>query len=168
MKCWSNKIRWKVNILGIIVFESTLELKAALVWLFCMSNSTKDVICYASLFTIMMNIISKNIISLWPGPSWGRKLDWSHFGSENCLPLKVPAGVVCVADEVGPDQSVQQHHVHDGDEAQARCPHRQDEARHVFTVSYQPAGHPAHRADTKHKHPAVRQRSCENLFNKCF
>lgn len=64
------------------------------------------------------------------------------------------AGVVCVSEDVCSEQSVKQHCVHGGDETQACCSHHQDVARYLFTVTCQPAGHPAQRTDAKHQKPA--------------
>lgn len=66
----------------------------------------------------------------------------------------LPAGAVCVVEDVCSEQSVKQHHVHGGDETQADRPHRQDVSRHMFTVSCQPASHPSRRTDAKHQQPA--------------
>lgn len=66
---------------------------------------------------------------------------------EQCrLPLVVLSG-----EDVCSEQPVKQHNVHGGDETQTNCPHHQDVARHTFTVSCQPAGHPTRRTDTKHQ-----------------
>lgn len=62
-------------------------------------------------------------------------------------------GVVRVGEDVRSDQSVKQHHVHDGDETQADSSHHQDVARHVFSLTCQPAAHPTQRTRTKHQKP---------------
>lgn len=57
-------------------------------------------------------------------------------------------------EDVRPEQPVEQHQVHGGDEAQAHHPGPQHQARHVFGVSCQPAAHPARHTQTKHHKPA--------------
>lgn len=75
-----------------------------------------------------------------------------------CLPLVALAGVLCVSEEeVGSEQPVKQHHVHNGEEAQARRPRHQDVERYLPAVTGQPAAHPAQSTHTKHQKPAAQQ-----------
>lgn len=66
----------------------------------------------------------------------------------------VLSGVACVTEDIRFKHFIKHHDVHDGDEAQAGEPHRQDIRRNLLTVTCQPARHPAQRADTKHQKPA--------------
>lgn len=72
--------------------------------------------------------------------------------------------VVRVCEDVCSEQSVKQCCVHGGDDAQARRPHHQHVARYMFTVSCEPAGHPAQRTDTEQQKPERRQEMIEKLL----
>lgn len=87
---------------------------------------------------------------------WGRKrIQVTCAGvTQLCFLLVVLSGIAHVFEDIRFKHFIKHRHVHGGDETQAGGPHHQDITRNVFTVTGQPAAHPAQRAGTKHQKPA--------------